>query len=80
MSHKIPENNISEASIKVMLNDELTVLTNDLSIQSLLLQQNIAANSVAVVCNGQVLPKSRWEGTLCRHGDKFEVFALVAGG
>ena len=80
MSPNISENNTSETSIEVMLNDEQVFLSSESSISVLLQLQNIAANSVALVRNGQVLPKSLWKETLCRHGDQFEVFALVAGG
>ncbi|MEI6860072.1 MAG: sulfur carrier protein ThiS [Shewanella sp.] len=80
MSHKISENNTSETTIKVILNDEPMFLSTGLNVSGLLQLQNIAANSVALVRNGQVLPKSLWEKTLCRDGDQFEVFALVAGG
>ncbi|SQH76532.1 putative ThiS protein [Shewanella benthica] len=80
MSHKISASNSRKTTIKVMLNDEQIFLSSGLNVPGLLQLQNIAASSVALVRNGQVLPKSRWKETLCRDGDQFEVFALVAGG
>ncbi|NRB23957.1 sulfur carrier protein ThiS [Shewanella sp.] len=80
MNHKISVSNTSETSIKATLNDEQIFLSSGSNVAQLLQLQDIAASSVALVRNGQVLPKSRWKETLCRDGDQFEVFALVAGG
>ena len=80
MTQNKAEHTASETLINIMLNDEQISVSSDTNIPGLLQQQGIAANSVALVRNGKVLPKSRWKETLCRTGDQFEVFALVAGG
>ncbi|WP_083700220.1 sulfur carrier protein ThiS [Shewanella sp. UCD-KL12] len=67
-------------AIAVSVNDKSVTLVRSITVQSLLEQQNIALNSVAVACNGQVVPKSQWDNRMCLQGDNFELFAVVAGG
>ncbi|RTR33720.1 sulfur carrier protein ThiS [Shewanella atlantica] len=68
------------STITVSINDQPYIIAETLSIEGLLLAQNIAINSVAVVCNSQVVTKGQWKEQRCIEGDSFEIFAVVAGG
>ncbi|ABV36625.1 thiamine biosynthesis protein ThiS [Shewanella sediminis HAW-EB3] len=68
------------STITVSINDLPHIIPETLSIEGLLLAQNIAINSVAVVCNSKVVTKGLWKEQACVEGDSFEVFAVVAGG
>ncbi len=67
-------------TINITVNDKCVTLVSSKTVQSLLEHQNIALNSVAVACNGQVIPKSLWGNRKCVQGDHFELFSVVAGG
>jgi len=69
-----------DSTITVSINDLPHIIPETLSIEGLLLAQNIAINSVAVVCNSKVVTKGLWKEQVCAEGDRFEVFAVVAGG
>jgi len=69
-----------DASIIVSVNDMPITIVQDAKITDLLQGQDIAASSVALVCNGTVVPKNEWSSRVCIAGDRFEIFALVAGG
>lgn len=68
------------STITVSINDQPHIIAETLSIEGLLLAQNIAINSVAVVCNSKVVTKRLWKEQRCVEGDSFEIFAVVAGG
>jgi len=68
------------STITVSINDDPLTIPDTLSIEGLLLAQHIAINSVAVVCNSNVVTKGLWKEQVCAEGDRFEVFAVVAGG
>lgn len=66
--------------IRVTINDEVMNVPSAMNIQGLIDLQELAVNSVALVCNGQVVPKSQWQARLCNEDDRFEIFSVVAGG
>ncbi len=68
------------STITVSINDVPHIIPEILSIEGLLLAQNIAINSVALVCNSKVVTKGLWAEQECVEGDSFEIFAVVAGG
>ena len=45
------------------------------------LQENhFNINRIAVECNGQIVPKSKYDETLLQDGDTFEIVTFVGGG
>lgn len=68
------------STITVSINDQPHIIPETLSIEGLLLAQNIAINSVAIVCNSKVVTKGLWTEQVCAEGDSLEIFAVVAGG
>ncbi|GIU48560.1 sulfur carrier protein ThiS [Shewanella algidipiscicola] len=66
--------------INLMLNGEPVTVANRTNVQQLLLAQKIQLDRVAVVCGGDVVPKSMWSSTLCEEGNVIEIFGVVAGG
>lgn len=80
--------NQSRVEDKIKMTDEITVVINDeaktipgtINIQQLIIAQGLGLNSIALVCNGQVIPKSEWQTQRCHQEDHFEIFTVVAGG
>lgn len=63
-----------------MINDEAVLIPKGLNITGLIGRQNMEPKSVAVVCNGHVIPRGYWQEKLCEDKDKIELFSVVAGG
>jgi len=65
---------------EIMINDDVVLIPKGLNIAGLIARQNMEQKSVAVVCNGHVVPRGYWQGRLCEETDKIEIFSVVAGG
>ncbi|MFT5235074.1 MAG: sulfur carrier protein [Shewanella sp.] len=70
----------SEVVINIVINDDVLVFPKGINITGLITQQKIEPKSVAVVCNGQVVPRGLWQQKVCEDLDNIEVFSVVAGG
>ena len=69
--------------ITINVNGETISINAEISISELLNSQQIKIqniNSVAVVLNDHVLPRSKWENVTCKQNDNVQVFKAVAGG
>ncbi|WP_052074439.1 sulfur carrier protein ThiS [Shewanella mangrovi] len=66
--------------MKLIINAVAEEVLLNISITTLLEQRDIAANSVAVVVNGVITPRSSWSTTICQANDEIEIFSAVAGG
>ena len=66
--------------ILIHINNVAQSLTQPTSLAELILAQNIALDSIALVLNTQVVPRNRWQTILWQHEDKLELFSAVAGG
>ncbi|WP_299009583.1 sulfur carrier protein ThiS [uncultured Shewanella sp.] len=64
----------------VFFNDKAVNVAPDVTLLQLLQRFNIEPNSVAVVVNQGVVPRSLWQTQVCQHQDKIDVFTVVAGG
>ncbi|MXR67473.1 sulfur carrier protein ThiS [Shewanella spartinae] len=68
------------SEISLSLNGQLIQVPANASLLSMLEDQQITLDSVALVRAGEVVPKSLWALTLCEAGDVIELFGVVAGG
>jgi len=66
--------------VGIFLNDEAMNIATGSSLTDVLRNQVIAENSVALVLNGEVVPRSRWAHIVCQQDDTLDVFSVVAGG
>lgn len=59
------------------------VLSNEFigfSVAKMLEQKNYEIKHIAVELNGDILPKSKFEKTILKDGDKLEIATFVRGG
>lgn len=66
--------------ILIHINNTPQRLAQPTSLEALLIGQNIALDSVALVLNAEVVPRHRWTYIVCQDADKLELFSAVAGG
>nr|WP_320126070.1 sulfur carrier protein ThiS [uncultured Shewanella sp.] len=66
--------------IIIHINNVPQPLSEPTSLAAVILAQDIALDSVAIVLNAEVIPRNRWQSILCQHEDKLELFSAVAGG
>ncbi|WP_372941640.1 sulfur carrier protein ThiS [Shewanella sp.] len=66
--------------IRLVLNGTTVLLESKLSLSRLLAINNIEAESVAIVVNDTVIPRSGWHHITCQANDRINVFSAVAGG
>lgn len=66
--------------MKILLNNETTLLNNELTISILLDQINIRQKYFAVEVNEKIIPKSKHKSFLIKEGDKIEIITAIGGG
>lgn len=66
--------------ILIHINDIPQSFTQTTLLAAVILAQNIPLDSIAVVLNAEVVPRNQWQSIVCQHGDKLELFSVVAGG
>lgn len=69
-----------EVMIELVLNDETLVNPKGMSLAGLMTKQQIEPKSVALVCNGEIVPRAHWQERVCENADQIEIFSVVAGG
>jgi thiazole synthase len=62
------------------LNGEQRDFPDALTISALVAQLGMKPDRVAVELNLEIVPRSRWEATTLKDGDKLEVVHFVGGG
>ncbi|WP_298775481.1 sulfur carrier protein ThiS [uncultured Shewanella sp.] len=72
------ENNINEKII--YFNDKAVSVESEFTLLQLLKQQSVDPQSVALVVNQGVVPRSLWPTQSCQSEDRIDVFTVVAGG
>jgi sulfur carrier protein len=53
---------------------------NSMTIAALVGELNIVGKRIAVECNGEIIPKSKYAEVQLKDGDKLEVVGAVGGG
>ncbi|HEY6395219.1 MAG TPA: sulfur carrier protein ThiS [Candidatus Binataceae bacterium] len=67
-------------AVSIILNGDPFALDGDPRLTQLLDRLNMKASRVAVEINGEVVPKSRYERTVLKAGDRVEIINFVGGG
>ncbi|WNO60831.1 sulfur carrier protein ThiS [Rheinheimera sp. MMS21-TC3] len=66
--------------MQITINDIPTEVTSDISLQQVLLSQNINQNGLAVAVNNSVINKSTWQQYQLKANDAVQLFQIVTGG
>ncbi|MCW3171955.1 sulfur carrier protein ThiS [Shewanella subflava] len=66
--------------ITIHINGELQQLADNQTLAELLVCKQVAPQSVAVVVNQAIIPRSEWSQYQCQADDQIEFFSAVAGG
>jgi sulfur carrier protein len=66
--------------IHVTVNGKAHLLEQPVEIAALLARLELAGKKVAVVRNGEIVPRSAHAGTLVADGDQLEIVVAVGGG
>jgi thiamine biosynthesis protein ThiS len=66
--------------MKVTLNGEPREFTDGLTLAALIAQLGMKQDRVAVELNLEIAPRSTWESTVIKNGDKLEIVHFVGGG
>jgi thiamine biosynthesis protein ThiS len=64
----------------VTINGECREIPEGLNVIALLEHLGMSGGRVAIEHNLDILPRNRWQGTLIRPDDKFEIVHFVGGG
>ncbi|AZG36050.1 MULTISPECIES: sulfur carrier protein ThiS [Shewanella] len=70
----------SHSQITLQLNGVEQIVRANLNVAELLILCDLPTQSVAIVVNDSVVPRSRWMHILCQANDNITVFSAVAGG
>jgi sulfur carrier protein len=54
--------------------------TSHMTVADLINELRIVGKRIAVECNGEIVPKSQYEQSVLKDGDKLEVVGAVGGG
>ena len=68
------------STVRITVNGEPTELAEPATVAALVAARRGGHPRVAVAVNGDVVPRSTWEGTRLSPGDDVEVLAPTAGG
>ena len=66
--------------MKILLNNENTLLNDNLTIQELITHINVHHQHYAVEVNEQIVPKSSHASFTLKNGDKVEIVTAIGGG
>ena len=64
----------------ITLNGERRLLPAGLTVASLLAEIGLDTRKVAVECNEEIVPRSRYAATLLADGDSLEIVHFIGGG
>lgn len=65
---------------RVTVNGEARDIAPGTSVQGLLVQLGLEPTKIAVERNLEIVPKSQYEATILRDGDRIEIVQFVGGG
>jgi thiamine biosynthesis protein ThiS len=66
--------------MQLHINGEQRDFPNGLNVAGLVAQLGMKPDRVAVELNLEIVPRSQWEATILKNGDKLEVVHFVGGG
>lgn len=65
---------------ELTINGQAHSFDQPLNIKALLAALDLADQRLAVECNGEIVPRSRFDELLLQHGDHLEIVIAVGGG
>ena len=66
--------------MNVVVNGETRTIDATGSLSELVQALGLAGKRIAIECNGEIVPKSRYADTRVAPGDRLEIVAAVGGG
>ena len=66
--------------MQLQINGELRSFPEKLSLSELIVQLGMKQDRVAVELNLEIVPRSNWEATVLKDGDRLEIVHFVGGG
>ena len=66
--------------MKLVVNDEAHIHNGDGSIKSLISELNADKGRVAVMVNGDVVPRTMWDSIALNENDRIELLVFAGGG
>lgn len=66
--------------ITIHINDEEKTFPHELSVQELLNELHLSANTIVVVLNDNIIEQANYEQTMVKDGDHVELVRIVGGG
>ncbi|HOK08442.1 MAG TPA: sulfur carrier protein ThiS [Candidatus Hydrogenedens sp.] len=66
--------------IRVIVNDEETLLPDGANISTLLKEKNLEGKTVVVVINDEIVEHTKYDITYLKEGDQIEIVRIVGGG
>ena len=66
--------------MQISVNGQYVQFDDPLSLSALLEQRNWLGKRLAVELNGEIVPKSAYDATSLRDGDRLEIVVAVGGG
>ncbi|GAA0783473.1 MULTISPECIES: sulfur carrier protein ThiS [Pseudomonadati] len=66
--------------IEIHINGESQQLAANITLAEILALKHITPQSVAVVVNHTIIPRSQWSQHQCQADDQLEFFSAVSGG
>jgi sulfur carrier protein len=67
-------------AMNVVVNGETRTIDATGSLSELVQALGLAGKRIAIECNGEIVPKSRYADTRVAPGDRLEIVAAVGGG
>jgi sulfur carrier protein len=66
--------------MEIIVNGAKRIVASSPDVAALIRSLGLEGKRVAVECNGEIVPKSRYAETVVRAGDHLEIVAAVGGG
>lgn len=72
--------------VHIHINNQSVSLAEPISLQQIVIAHYLGESSLeilkslALVLNGELVPRHRWSSIFCQQNDRLELFSAVAGG
>ena len=66
--------------MRIILNNKVTDVDNNISVEQLLITKKIKSQYIAVEINKKIVPKSNYSKCNLSEGDRMEIITAVGGG
>ena len=64
----------------ILLNQKIFSVMYNISITNLLKEVDVDSKYIAIVVNGEIIPKSKYDDYLLKNNDRVEIITAVGGG